>query len=84
MMSLPLLLPIIPWLFPEAGQLSLYIHLSTIARAASTQYGRCSWPIVGVQHISYIMLRWALVWRKGSGTALRRWASRWEEGIAPG
>lgn len=29
MMSLPLLLPIIPWLFPEAGQLSLYIHLST-------------------------------------------------------
>lgn len=28
MMSLPLLLPIIPWLFPEAGQL-LCIHLST-------------------------------------------------------
>lgn len=84
MMSLPLLLPIIPWLFPEAGQLSLCIYLFTIARAASTQYSRCSWPIVGAQHISYIMLRWALVWRKGSGTALRRWAFRCVEGTGPG
>lgn len=35
MMSLPLLLPIIPWLFPEAGQLSLCIYLSIYNRKGS-------------------------------------------------